>query len=254
MSSGGLSPRWKDLPVRLQKVIFSFSNLKCLLRVLKRLRKIKSFGALLEGDALIWLRSLNNCSWEKLEQEFVKVWCIHLSPTQAMSEVVCVKQQEDESVCLYISKFEGFKRFFVNAVTEETVIDLFLQNVRESLRHHVVAIKRRRLSWDEIIMEILSLNIKEPRRINAGNKGKSVLALSQGGSVPMFVSKADEEEVSKLRKRLQELEGKSPNKRTAENVCCFKCKKFGHFQRNCKSKKVDAGSEKSQSLGKANQK
>ena len=59
---------------------------------------MKFFGALLEGDALQWLCLLNNVGWEVLEAKFIKVWCIHLLPTQAMAEVGKLKQQEDDSV------------------------------------------------------------------------------------------------------------------------------------------------------------
>ena len=66
---------------KIVKGYFFLQQFKMLILGVKEARKIKSFSALLESDALIWLRFLNNCLWEKLELEFIKVWCIHLLPT-----------------------------------------------------------------------------------------------------------------------------------------------------------------------------
>ena len=49
-----------------------------------------------------------------------------------------VYQKEHEHIRVYASKFEELHRFFKDTLIKEAVIGLFLNNVRKSLKVHVV--------------------------------------------------------------------------------------------------------------------
>ena len=55
------------------------------------------------------------------------------------------------------------KRFFVETLTEEAIIAMFLNNVQNTLRIHAISIKRSKPSWGAFLREITRLDNEEPR-------------------------------------------------------------------------------------------
>ena len=56
------------------------------------------FAGLLEGEALSWYLGAVFCLWKELEEEFTQTWCIYMSSTLAIVEVVKVYQRENETL------------------------------------------------------------------------------------------------------------------------------------------------------------
>ena len=109
-------------------------------------RKMQIFAGLLEGEALSWYLGTSFSSWKELETEFVQNWCVYMSSTTVIVEVAKVYQKEHEHIRVYASKFEELHRFFRSTLKEESVIVLFLNNVRKSFKVHAVGIKRSKPS------------------------------------------------------------------------------------------------------------
>ena len=59
----------------------------------------------------------------------MSTWCIVMSSTTAIVEVAKIVQDESEHIRVYASKFEEYKRFFRDTLTEEAIIAMFLNNV-----------------------------------------------------------------------------------------------------------------------------
>ena len=106
----------------------------------------------------------------------------------------------------------------METLTEEAIIAMFLNNVRNALRIHAISIKRSKPSWDAFLREITRLDNEEPRAA-AGAKTpykKVSLAMEveevRGGSL----SKEElAQEVSELKKRLEERGSASKGDQTA---------------------------------------
>ena len=87
-------------------------------------------------------------SWSELKQEFIQKWCVVITSTNAIVEVAKVVQKEHEHICTYASKFKGYCQFFKNTLLEESIIDMFLNNVRKLLRVLAITIKQAKPSWE----------------------------------------------------------------------------------------------------------
>ena len=119
------------------------------------------FAGLLEGEALSWYLGTSFGSWKELENEFVQTWCVYISTT-AIVEVAKVYQKKNEHIRVYASKFEKLHRFFRSTLMEESVIKLFINNVRKLLKVHDLGIKKTKPSWDAFLQEITKLDNKNP--------------------------------------------------------------------------------------------
>ena len=70
----------------------------------------------------------------ELKQEFIQMWCVVMTSTNAVLEVAKVVQKEPEHICSHASKFKGYCRFFKGTLLEEAIIAMFLNNVRKLLK------------------------------------------------------------------------------------------------------------------------
>ena len=159
-------------------------------------------------------------------------------------EVAKVIQKEHEHICTYASKFEGYCWFFKNTLSEEAIIAMFLNNVRKLLRVHAITIKQAKPSWEEFLKEITCMDNEEPREgvVVKAHFKKPVLAVEVEDSGKL--SRREEEmaqEIERLKKRLNELEGPvgKPRQefgkgcRNKSNIKCFRCGNPGHIAREC---------------------
>ena len=106
---------------------------------------------MLEGQALSWYLGTSFCSWKELGTEFVQTWCIYMSYTTAIVEVAKVYQKEHEHIKVHALKFEELHCFFIITLTEESILGLFLNNVRKSLKVYGAVTKRSKPSWDAFL-------------------------------------------------------------------------------------------------------
>ena len=52
----------------------------------------------------------------------------------AIVDVAKIFQKENKHIWIYASNFEEYRRFFVETLTEEAIIAIFLNNVQNALR------------------------------------------------------------------------------------------------------------------------
>ena len=172
--------------------------------------KRQEFSGLLENKVLSWFLGTKFKLWRELEEELLSTWCIVMSSTTAIVEVAKIVQEEQEHIRVYASKFEEYKRFFWDTLTEEAIIAMFLNNVHKVLRIHAMSLKRSKLSWDAFLREITWLDNEEPREAG-GSKSlwkKSSLALEIDKSEMHSPSKEElTEEIAQLKRQLEEEEG-----------------------------------------------
>ena len=66
-------------------------------------------------------------------------------------EVAKFLSKENEHICSYASKFEGYQRFFKETLSGDVIIAMFLSNVKKALRVHTITIKRAKPSWGDFL-------------------------------------------------------------------------------------------------------
>ena len=84
--------------------------------ILSDFERIELFGMYCGIEVLEWYRSQSFESWEELERKFKDSWCKVIHPTQALNEVMNLRQGEEEHLRTYITCFEFLKRFFLPLV------------------------------------------------------------------------------------------------------------------------------------------
>lgn len=106
-----------------------------------------------------------------------------------------------------MSNFEEYRIFFVDTLTEEAVINMFLSNFCKALKIDAITIKRYKPSWDAFLREITRLDNEEPRAAVGAKPPYKKASLAMGveevrGGSPSKIKLA--QEVSELKKRLAE--------------------------------------------------
>ena len=82
------------------------------------------------GDkAYKWFTARNFALWSDLENSWLNSWCKVMNPMEAINCVGKLRQAEKDFIRDYISSFEEFFRFFVNTLSLQGCIKLFLANV-----------------------------------------------------------------------------------------------------------------------------
>ena len=87
-----------------------------------------------------------------------------MTSTNTIVDVAKIFKKENKHVWIYASNFEEYRRFFVETLTEEAIIAMFLNNVRNALKIHAISIKRSKPSWNVFLKRLVDLIMKNPEQ------------------------------------------------------------------------------------------
>ena len=82
---------------------------------------------------------------------------------EELAEASELIHKEEESIRDYISNFEDLCQFLSKHLSNEECIEIIMKNIRLSMRHFDWEIKKKNLSWDNFVQEIIALYDKVSR-------------------------------------------------------------------------------------------
>ena len=91
--------------------------------------KIRYFRVIIGDKAYKWFTARNFTLWSALEDSWLNFRCKVINPMEAITYVGKLQQAEKDFIMNYISSFEEFRWFFVNTLSLQGFIELFLANV-----------------------------------------------------------------------------------------------------------------------------
>ena len=98
---------------------------------------------------------------------------------EAAEKVKGIKQPEEGYIRNYITSFEEYKRFFNGHISVSSIIELFLKNIKPSLKVHTIALKKRYADWNAFILAIQELDNEEQRDEDFFSKKKGIVSSVQ---------------------------------------------------------------------------
>ena len=114
-----------------------------------------------------------------------------------------------------------------------------MTGLRKTLQHYKVGLIKAAHPWNCLLTEVTTLDLVEPRDTT---KPKKSVFLVEGSSKDHEKPSGEDKnpvnsEIAELKQKIKELEeltcGEKPSR-----VCCFICKKKGHYARDCCSGKA----------------
>ena len=82
---------------------------------------------------------------------------------EVAGKVKRIKQPEKGYMRKYITAFKECKRFFDGHISVSSSIELFLKNIRPSLKVHSIALEKKYMDWNAIISARYKLDNEEKR-------------------------------------------------------------------------------------------
>ena len=232
---------------------------------------IAAFGVAIGNVALCWFSDVKAKGWTEIERNFKKTWCRTMLPMEAAEKVKGIKQPEEGYIRNYITSFEEYKRFFDGHISVSSIIELFLKNIRPSLKVHAIALKKKYADWNAFILAIQELDNEEQRDEDLFTKKKGIVSSVQDteiedsslalGNAALSVEREVKELKSMFAEMLKRLDpGNTPlsSKMSSGAVQglkrksgCWNCGSNNHFNRDCpKPRKNKARKENQESSGK----
>ena len=106
-----LLPKMSFFLRKIEDGHFFLETFKVAATGIKEGEKAVTFKMLCGPEVATWLQNQNENQWEELEKNFRSAWYKILQPKQAIIKVRKLKQEERENICIYIIKFEEFRKF-----------------------------------------------------------------------------------------------------------------------------------------------
>lgn len=247
----GLIPKMKIFSGNPEEGLKFLDSFKLQTQNMRDVKRIASFGALCGPEAGEWFYNKDFQTWFELEKAFKEAWCITYTPVQAFSKAMLLKQDEQEHMRVFASRFEEFRKFFRKDISRDLVIDVFMENTREAVRKHLLEVRKLDLSWDNFLAKVIYLDKMEPRPVVNVDKRKATVVQTVQELANKEVKKTArknkvkrlKEKISELSQTVQNLSGNSGNSGgnqrdfSKKNIKCFYCGKLGHIERECRAKK-----------------
>lgn len=250
-----LVPKLSNFSGRVEDGFRFLEDFKIKTHNMREVSRIATFKALCGVNVVSWFKSRNFESWSDLEKGFLDSWCVKLTPSDAIAKAAQLVHRDNGYLREYIVQFEELKRFFEEDVTVKMMIDMFMRNVRPSLRKYYREIKRSEHSWSQFLQVISDYDEEETRWEGVSGKVSEKASSSQA-VVNREISKSSvqkepksgsmeekliriQEENAELRKALKDIQVGSfktepgKPKRDRKDIKCFHCQNLGHYKNEC---------------------